>query len=214
MNYAHLILPSKKLCFAMVLAAGIMAFPLPTMADPAVQSIQQSAVVNGQVTDKNGEPIIGATVKVKDAAAVGTVTDFDGNFELTDVPAQGTLVITYIGYATKEIAYKSGQPVNIVLEEDSETLQTVVVVGDGTMRKKDLTGSVVQIDPKKIAVVLRASRSDSAPMPRPMPASSCVVRTRSTPMARITLLSSSSTVCSLPVASRRSTPMISSRSTC
>ena len=151
MNYAHLILPSKKLCFAMVLAAGIMAFPLPTMADPAVQTIQQSAVVNGQVTDKNGEPIIGATVKVKDAAAVGTVTDFDGNFELTDVPAQGTLVITYIGYATKEIAFKSGQPVNIVLEEDSETLQTVVVVGYGTMRKKDLTGSVVQIDPKKIA---------------------------------------------------------------
>ena len=135
----------------MVLAAGMMAFPLPTMADPAVQTIQQDAVVKGQVTDKNGEPIIGATVKVKDAAAVGTVTDFDGNFELKDVPAQGTLVITYIGYATKEIAFKSGQPVNIVLEEDSETLQTVVVVGYGTMRKKDLTGSVVQIDPKKIA---------------------------------------------------------------
>ena len=151
MNHAHLILPCKKLCFAMVLAAGMMAFPLPTMADPAVQTIQQDAVVKGQVTDKNGEPIIGATVKVKDAAAVGTVTDFDGNFELKDVPAQGTLVITYIGYATKEIAFKSGQPVNIVLEEDSETLQTVVVVGYGTMRKKDLTGSVVQIDPKKIA---------------------------------------------------------------
>ena len=151
MNYAHLILPSKKLCFAMVLAAGMMAFPLPTMAEPAVHAIQQSAVVKGQVTDKTGEPIIGATVKVKDAASVGTVTDFDGNYELRDVPQQGTLVITYIGYATKEIAYKNGQTVNVILEEDSETLQTVVVVGYGTMRKKDLTGSVVQIDPNKIA---------------------------------------------------------------
>ena len=96
MNYAHLTLPSKKLCFAMALAAGMVAFPLPTMADPAVQAVQQSAVVKGQVTDKNGEPIIGATVKVKDAAAVGTVTDFDGDYELSDVPSQGTLVITYI----------------------------------------------------------------------------------------------------------------------
>ena len=151
MNYAHLTLPSKKLCFAMVLAAGMMAFPLPTMAEPAVHAIQQSAVVKGQVTDKNGEPIIGATVKVKDAASVGTVTDYDGNYELRDVPQQGTLVITYIGYATKEIAYRNGQTVNVILEEDSETLQTVVVVGYGTMRKKDLTGSVVQIDPNKIA---------------------------------------------------------------
>ena len=151
MNYAHLILPSKKLCFAMALAAGMMAFPLPTLAEPAVHATQQSAVVKGQVTDKSGEPIIGATVKVKDAASVGTVTDFDGNYELRDVPQQGTLVITYIGYATKEIAYKNGQTVNVILEEDSETLQTVVVVGYGTMRKKDLTGSVVQIDPNKIA---------------------------------------------------------------
>lgn len=135
----------------MALAAGMISFPLPTMAELAVQSTQQSGVVKGQVTDKNGEPVIGATVKVKNAANVGTVTDFEGNFDLKAAPTNGTLVVSYIGFKTKEIAYKNGQTLNITIEEDAETLQEVVVVGYGTMRKKDLTGSVVQIDPSKIA---------------------------------------------------------------
>ena len=135
----------------MALAAGLGSFPLPTMAELAVQSTQQSGVVKGQVTDKNGEPVIGATVKVKNAANVGTVTDFEGNFDLKAAPTNGTLVVSYIGFKTKEIAYKNGQTLNITIEEDAETLQEVVVVGYGTMRKKDLTGSVVQIDPSKIA---------------------------------------------------------------
>ena len=151
MKYAKLTLPSKKLCFVMALAAGMISFPLPTMAELAVQSTQQSGVVKGQVTDKNGEPVIGATVKVKNAANVGTVTDFEGNFDLKAAPTNGTLVVSYIGFKTKEIAYKNGQTLNITIEEDAETLQEVVVVGYGTMRKKDLTGSVVQIDPSKIA---------------------------------------------------------------
>ena len=151
MKYAKLTLPSKKLCFVMALAAGLGSFPLPTMAELAVQSTQQSGVVKGQVTDKNGEPVIGATVKVKNAANVGTVTDFEGNFDLKAAPTNGTLVVSYIGFKTKEIAYKNGQTLNITIEEDAETLQEVVVVGYGTMRKKDLTGSVVQIDPSKIA---------------------------------------------------------------
>ena len=151
MKYAKLTLPSKKLCFVMSLAAGMISFPLPTMAELAVQSTQQSGVVKGQVTDKNGEPVIGATVKVKNAANVGTVTDFEGNFDLKAAPTNGTLVVSYIGFKTKEIAYKNGQTLNITIEEDAETLQEVVVVGYGTMRKKDLTGSVVQIDPSKIA---------------------------------------------------------------
>ncbi len=151
MKYAKLTLPSKKLCFVMALAAGMISFPLPTMAELAVQSTQQSGVVKGQVTDKNGEPVIGATVKVKNAANVGTVTDFEGNFDLKGAPTNGTLVVSYIGFKTKEIAYKNGQTLSITIEEDAETLQEVVVVGYGTMRKKDLTGSVVQIDPSKIA---------------------------------------------------------------
>ena len=88
MKYANFALPSKKLCFAMALAAGMMAFPLPTMAEQAVQNVQQSGVVKGQVIDKNGESVIGATVKVKGIENVGTVTDFDGNFDLKAAPPQ------------------------------------------------------------------------------------------------------------------------------
>ena len=151
MKYANFALPSKKLCFAMALAAGMVAFPLPTMAEQAVQNVQQSGIVKGQVTDKNGEAVIGATIKVKGVENAGTVTDFDGNFDLKSAPPSGTLVVSYVGFKTKEVAYKNGQSVKIVIEEDSETLQEVVVVGYGTMRKKDLTGSVVQIDPSKLA---------------------------------------------------------------
>ena len=151
MKHANLTSPSRKLCFVMALAAGMVAIPLPTMANQAVQNVQQSGVVKGQVVDKSGEPIIGATIKVKNIENVGTVTDFDGNFELKSVPTSGTLVVSYIGYTTKEMAYRNGQTLKVTIEEDSETLQEVVVVGYGTMRKKDLTGSVVQIDPSKLA---------------------------------------------------------------
>ncbi len=150
MKYVNLTLPSKKLCFAMALTAAMTAFPLPSMAERAVENVQQTDVVKGQVTDKNGEAVIGATVMLK-GSQTGTVTDFDGNFELKNVPASGVVVVSYIGFTTKEVSYTKGQTLNISIEEDSETLQEVVVVGYGTMRKKDLTGSVVQINPDKIA---------------------------------------------------------------
>jgi len=150
MKYANLMNPCRKLCFVMALAAGMVAIPLPSKADQAAQAVQQNNVVRGQVKDKMGEPIIGATVKVK-GSNLGVVTDIDGNFEMRNAPSGGVLVITYVGYKTQEVAFKAGQSVNVTIEEDVETLQEVVVVGYGTMRKKDLTGSVVQIDPNKIA---------------------------------------------------------------
>ena len=149
MKYVHLALPSMKLCFAMALAAGIMAFPLPTMAEQAVQNVQQAGVVKGQVTDKNGDGVIGATVKVKDAQA-GTVTDYNGNFSL-NVQKAGTLVVSYIGYLTKEIAFTPGQTLNITIEEDATALDEVVVVGYGVQKKSDVTGSVTSINKDRLS---------------------------------------------------------------
>ena len=149
MKYAKLTLPSKKLCFVMALAAGLGSFPLPTMAEQTVQNIQQTGVVKGQVTDKNGDAVIGATVKVKNAQA-GTVTDYDGNFVL-NVHNSGTLVITYIGYLTKEVPFTLGQTLNITIEEDATALEEVVVVGYGVQKKSDVTGSVTSINKERLS---------------------------------------------------------------
>ena len=149
MKYAKLTLPTRKLCFVMALAAGMMAFPLPTMAEQAVQDVQQAGVVKGQVTDKNGEGVIGATVKVKDAAT-GTVTDYDGSFSL-NVQSAGTLVVSYIGYLTKEVAFTPGQTLNITIEEDATALDEVVVVGYGVQKKSDVTGSVTSINKDRLS---------------------------------------------------------------
>ena len=149
MKYANLSLPSRKLCFVMALAAGLTANPLPTMAEQAVQNVQQAGVVKGQVTDKNGDAVIGATVKVKDAQS-GTVTDFNGNFSL-NVQKAGTIVVSYIGYQTKEVAFQPGQSLNITIEDDAELLDEVVVVGYGVQKKSDVTGSVTSINKDRLS---------------------------------------------------------------
>ena len=149
MKYANLILPSRKLCFVVALAVGMIAVPMPTMAEQAVQNIQQAGVVKGQVTDKNGDAVIGATVKVKNAQT-GTVTDFNGNFSLS-VQKAGTLVVSYIGYLAKEVAFNPGQTLNISIEEDATALDEVVVVGYGVQKKSDVTGSVTSINKDRLS---------------------------------------------------------------
>lgn len=94
--------------------------------------------------------MIGASVVEKGNTGNGTITDIDGNFSL-QVPANATIVISFIGYKTQEIPVNGQKSLTVQLVEDSEMLEEVVVVGYGTMRKKDLTGSVVQINPDKIA---------------------------------------------------------------
>jgi TonB-linked SusC/RagA family outer membrane protein len=105
--------------------------------------------VKGQVTDKNGDAVIGATVKVKDSQ-VGTVTNFDGNFSL-NVQKAGRLVVSYIGYLSKEVAFTPGQTLNIEIEEDATALDEVVVVGYGVQKKSDVTGSVTSINKDRLS---------------------------------------------------------------
>ncbi len=119
------------------------------------QWVQAQFTVSGKVTDADGEPLIGATVLLK-GTQVGTVTDLDGTFEL-DVPQdRGTIVISYTGYATKEIEVSPrNRELNVVLEFASEALSEVVVVdvGYGTARKEALTGAVAQVRPEKLEQV-------------------------------------------------------------
>ena len=125
------------LCYSpQILAApGGSDSPLPT-------EVQQAKKITGVVSDVNG-PVIGASVKVK-GTSNGAATDFDGRFTLNVQQGQ-TLVISYIGYITKEVTIGAQSQYNITIEEDRNSLEEVVVVGYGTMKKSDLSGSSASI---------------------------------------------------------------------
>ena len=99
--------------------------------------------IKGQVTDKSGIPVIGANILVK-GSNLGCITDIDGNYSLK-VPAKSTIVVSYIGYTTQEVTLKGNNFQRIIMEEDSKMLDDVVVVGYGTVKKRDLTGSVSSV---------------------------------------------------------------------
>ena len=116
----------------------------------AVGAFAQSKTVSGTVLDKTGESVIGASVVVK-GTANGTITDIDGNFILSDVPTNGTIQVSFVGYKTLEIPVKGQTSFSLTLMDDTEVLDEVVVVGYGTMKKSDLTGSVGSISSEKLA---------------------------------------------------------------
>ena len=122
------------------LMLGLLAMLMP------LSLLAQDIKVQGVVKDQTGETVIGATVMQK-GTSNGTVTDFDGNFSLT-VPSNATLTISYIGFATQDIAVNGQTDLQIVMKDDSQTLSEVVVVGYGTMRKSDLTGAVGSLGAK------------------------------------------------------------------
>ena len=115
----------------------------------STQALQQSTRISGKIVDKNGEAIIGANV-IEKGTSNGTITNIDGRFELT--VQKKTIVVSYIGYMTKEVTVNS-RNMTITLEEDSKALEEVVIVGFGTQKKVNLTGSVSSVDQEKLAGV-------------------------------------------------------------
>ncbi len=115
----------------------------------SVENVQATIKVTGTVSDAN-EPLIGATVKEKANPSNGVMTDMNGNFTINVQPG-ATLVISYLGYVTREVKVgNSSQTLNIVLEEDSKSLDEVVVVGYGTMKRSDISGASVTLGEKAI----------------------------------------------------------------
>ena len=117
------------------------ATTVTTKSVDEIQAVQQGKRVTGVVLDNAGIPIIGANIIVK-GTTNGTVTDFDGNYTLEEVPADAVLVISYIGYLSQEIPVVNQTNIKVTLVEDTQALDEVVVVGYGTMRKSDVTGSI------------------------------------------------------------------------
>lgn len=124
----------KKFLMIMVLACGAL-----------VRTLAQD--VSGTVTDINGETVIGASVVVK-GTSNGTVTDFDGNYLLSNVGADAVLEFSYVGYESQTIAVEGRQIIDVVMTEMSVGMDEVVVIGYGSLSKKEVSSSIVQIDSK------------------------------------------------------------------
>lgn len=121
----------------------ILAGLLITMAASA-----QQFMVKGTVKDAAGEPIIGANVMVK-GTTNGTITDVEGRYSVAGVNASSVLIYSFIGYKNQEVACKGQHEINVVLAEDLQALDEVVVVGYGSLSKKELSSSIVQVDKSK-----------------------------------------------------------------
>jgi len=151
----------KKHLFLLMLSFGVMG-GLVVNTTPAMAAVAQAepVKVSGQVVDQDGEPLLGATIKVKDSN-IATVTDLDGNFQI-EVSSNATLVVSYIGYKDREIVVNGRTSIGtITLESDNTTLDQVVVVGYGVQKKADLTGSVSIVNAEEMK---RTSNSNISTM--------------------------------------------------
>ena len=105
----------------------------------------QNITVNGSVTDATGMSVIGATVMVENNANIGTVTDIDGNYTLNNVPSNASLQFSYVGMVTQIIPVNGRNDIDVVMASDTELLDELVVVGYGTMQKKQVTSSITSL---------------------------------------------------------------------
>ncbi len=111
----------------------------------AGNAVQQDITISGRVTDSSGQPLPGVTVLIK-GTTQGTVTDFDGNYTIGEVPDDVALVFSFVGMKSQEIAVAGKTSINVIMEEDAIGIEEVVAIGYGTMKKSDLTGAVQRAD--------------------------------------------------------------------
>ncbi len=149
----------KELLFSAMLSLSMLGGATILCPGRAMASVtQQTVKVKGQVVDQQGEPLIGATVRVKGAQS-GIVTDLDGNFQI-EAASNATLVISYVGYKDREVAVRGRAVIDqIQMESDSQMLDQVVVVGYGTQKKADLTGSVSIVNAEELKRVSNSNIS-------------------------------------------------------
>ena len=122
----------------------------------SITAFAQQITVNGNVVDATGEPIIGATVRVAGQQG-GVITDFDGNFHI-QANSGATITVSYVGYQEAQVA--AAPRVNIVLQDDAQLLKDVVVIGYGTVKKSDATGSVMSVEADQLNKGLATSPAD------------------------------------------------------
>ncbi len=151
-----LILKNRKGAREILLLLLVGLFSFTSLSAQNSGTIQ----VSGVVTDsKSGETVIGASVKVK-SGSTGTVTDYDGKFQLS-ASANATLVVSFLGYKTKEVAVANKTNLSINLDEDSELLSEVVVIGYGQVRKGDATGALTSVKPDELNKGLQITAQDA-----------------------------------------------------
>lgn len=145
-GYVRLIYPCAFMC---ALSLPVLA-DVPAMLDVDVIEQSKGIVVTGTVLDESGLPVIGANIMVK-GMNVGTITDMDGHFSLEVPYAEASLTVSFIGYTTQDVPLKGRKNVDVILVEDTKTLQEVVVVGYGSQKKATLTGAVASVNVKELS---------------------------------------------------------------
>ncbi len=128
---------------------NIIIFPKPENSGYMNNVVQQPRSVSGKVTDSSGAPLPGVTIVVK-GTTQGTITDAQGNYTLPNTPGNATLQFSFVGLKTQEVLVAGRSGININMEEDTLGIEEVVAIGYGTMKKSDVTGSIVSISNEKL----------------------------------------------------------------
>lgn len=128
----------RSLCFVLAMLVVQCAFA-------------QNKTITGTVTDNKQEPLIGVNVVVKGNTSVGAITNLDGKYSLSVPEGKATLVFSYIGYVTQEVPVEQQPVVNVILKEDAQALDEVVVIGYGTVKRRDLTGAIASVKGDEVA---------------------------------------------------------------